>query len=154
MAGRTPKPPHLRQRRNRASTRAKLPSQESAARRKVPPLPPRRPAWHPQVREWWKAVWQSPMAAEYLVVDKHALYLVADLHHEYWSATDAALKLKLGIELRHQDVRFGLTPIDRRRLQWEVEKAEQAQERRKTWSEARDEEKWAEDPRDLLKLEK
>ena len=75
------------------------------------------------VQEWWRDIWTSPMAAEYLEADKHGLYLLAELYHRRWNATKNSELRLLAAEIRQQEIRFGLTPIDRRRLQWEVEKA-------------------------------
>ncbi len=127
-----PKPPHMLQRRNRVATRATLPTEEQAATRKVPELPPLESAtekWHPLVLRWWKAVWKSPMAEEFLGSDTDDLFLLAHLRQDFYKATDPMERQKLAAELRQGGVRFGLSPIDRRRLQWEVEKAEQATEK-------------------------
>ena len=53
-------------------------------------------------------------------------------------------------EIRQQGVRFGLSPIDRRRLQWEVEKGEQAATRTETRRHRQD--AAGKDPRDVLKV--
>lgn len=122
----------MRQRRNRETSRATLPTEEQAAKRKVSPLPPRERGtekWHPLVLRWWTAVWRSPMAEEYLESDKDDLFLLAELRQDFYGATDASERQKIAAEIRQQSVRFGLSPIDRRRLQWEVEKGEQATER-------------------------
>lgn len=121
MPGPPPKPDALRQRRNTTSTRATLPSQESAAKRRVPDLP--EGDWHPRVRQWWESVWRSPMAAEFLDADmRGGLYLLADLHQARWEArADPKALVEVAKEIRLQEVRFGLSPMDRRRLQWDVE---------------------------------
>lgn len=65
------------------------------------------------------------MAVEYLAADVPGLVLLADLVDRFnWG--DATL----AAEIRLQRQCFGLTPLDRRRLQWEIERAEQAQKRR------------------------
>ena len=150
---RIPKAPELLQRRNRTSTRATLPTEAAAAARKVPPLPPREKQsekWHPLVLRWWSAVWKSPMAEEYLEADKDDLYLLAELRQDFYVATEASERQKIAAEIRQQSVRFGLSPIDRRRLQWEVEKGEQATER--TASRRQRKQASSKDPRDALKL--
>lgn len=130
MPGPVPKPLDQLQRRNKASTRATLPTEESAATAEVPPLPDLdRGRWHAMVVRWWEKVWTSPMAAEYLEADKEELYLLARLHQDFYKAKKASERQKIAAEIRQQGVRFGLSPIDRRRLQWEVEKGEQANER-------------------------
>jgi hypothetical protein len=81
------------------------------------------------VTEWWRSVWTSPMASEYLDADmRSGLYLLADLYQIRWTVEGRDL-IEASKEIRQQEVRFGLSPIDRRRLQWEVERAEVAVER-------------------------
>lgn len=152
MPGPAPKPSALRQRRNRTVTRALLPSEEQAADATVPKLPALgdKEKWHPMVRQWWDAVWKSPMAGEYLAADKEALFMLARLHQDFWTAGSQKDRQAAAAEIRQQGVRFGLSPIDRRRLQWEVEKGDQAVERTTT----RRQRKAAsgKDPRDVLKV--
>lgn len=132
MAGRgpAPKPPELRQRTNRMSTHAKLPSEAESAENDVPPLFVRDDgkSWHPMVLEWWDAVWRSGMASEFLGVDmRGGLYLLANLYQIGWTTTSKAAFIEATKEIRLQEVRFGLSPMDRRRLQWEVNRGEQAE---------------------------
>jgi hypothetical protein len=70
--------------------------------------------------DWWSAIWSSPMAAEWEPSDVHGLFMLADLMDAYWCAPDAGTKAKLSTEIRLQSQRYGLSPIDRRRLQWEI----------------------------------
>jgi hypothetical protein len=152
---RIPKPPALLQRRNRVSTRATLGTEAEAAKNKVPPLPPREKKteqWHPRVVAWWSSIWRSPMAAEYLEADKNDLYLLAELRQDFYAAADPFERQKIAAEIRQQGVRFGLSPIDRRRLQWEVEKGEQAEERTSRRRQLR--QASAKDPREVLKVAK
>jgi hypothetical protein len=124
------KPDALRQRRNKVSTAATLPTTEEAAKNKVPPLPKKEGGWHPMVRDWWDSAWRSPMASEWLRSDMlGGLYDVAMLRDGFWSAETSTERVKLASEIRLQEVRFGLSPIDRSRLRWELEKGEQAAER-------------------------
>jgi len=46
--------------------------------------------------------------------------MLADLMDSFWTADDAAVKAKLSTEIRLQSQRFGLSPIDRVRLRWNV----------------------------------
>ena len=131
MRGRTPKPPHLRRgHHRRSSTRATLPTEAEAAQREVPPLPPRpgRGKWHPQVLEWWESVWTSPMAGEYLKVDRCGLTLLAVLQQDFQTAS-AKDRARYAAEIRRWEEKFGLDPVSRRRLEWEVDRAEVAVER-------------------------
>lgn len=108
-------------RRNRSTTSATL---VADARVKMPPLPGGHD-WHPATVAWWKDVWASPMAPEYHESDVHGLYILAMLVDGFWSAPSQAL----AAEIRLQRQCFGLTPIDRRRLQWEIERTDEAQEK-------------------------
>lgn len=78
--------------------------------------------WHEATLAWWADLWASPMAAEYHSSDKHALFVLAVLVDEFWHAPST----KLASEIRLQRVAFGLTPYDRRRLEWTIETAEDA----------------------------
>lgn len=158
MRGRPPKPPAMRQHRHkpmqvgRASTRATLPTPSEAAKQKVPALPVREKSsekWHAKVVEWWVSVWRSPMAAEFLDSDvKGGLYVLAELYQALWAGEQKDVA-KVAAEIRQQEIRFGLSPIDRRRLQWEIEKGDQAEERTTRRRRAREVE--GKDPRDVLK---
>src|SRR5574341_465866 len=116
----TPKPAHMRQRRNRVSTSAKL---QADPKLKAPDLPDR--SWHPMTLDWWADVWSSPMAPEYDDSDRHGLFLMAVLIDEFWLSPTK----ELAAEIRLQRQAFGLSPIDRRRLQWEIDRGDEASER-------------------------
>lgn len=93
-----------------------------------PPLPTMR-FWHEMTQSWWDDVWASPMAQEYDESDKHGLMALAMIVDDFWNAETSKQRQEASTEIRLQGVRFGLSPIDRRRLQWEIEKAEDAQAR-------------------------
>jgi hypothetical protein len=107
-------------RRNKSTTRATLVADPSV---RAPELPDRN--WHTQTRAWWSDVWASPMAPEYHESDIHGLLMLAVLVDEFWQDPSQAL----AAEIRLQRQCFGLTPIDRRRLQWEIERTDEAQAR-------------------------
>ncbi|MBW1600885.1 hypothetical protein JJV70_01960 [Streptomyces sp. JJ66] len=67
------------------------------------------------------------MASEFVDgrVDVHGLYMLAVLVDDFWREPSASL----AAEIRLQRQCFGLTPIDRRRLQWEIDRGEDASER-------------------------
>jgi len=73
-----------------------------------------RPDWHPQTVAWWKDIWRSPMAAQWLKADVHALNRLAVLVEMYWREPVKELLA----EIRLQEQRFGLTWADRHRLQF------------------------------------
>lgn len=118
MRGRTPKPKHLRQRRNRSSAAVTL-SVGPSTRQRAPSLPRCRD-WHPMTRAWWHEVWYSPMASEFLQVDTHGLFRLAVLVDKFWANPTNGL----AAEIRLEQTAYGLSPIDRHRLQWEVERVE------------------------------
>jgi len=146
MRGRLPKDPALRQRRNKGPTQTTL-SAESAGRRRAPSLPRHRD-WHPMTRAWWRDIWHSPMAVEYLRADLHGLYRLAELVDRFWLEPDA----KLAAEIRLQQTCFGLTPLDRMRLRWEVERVEEATRKRQFPERPMQVQTPADDPRNLLRV--
>jgi hypothetical protein len=150
MPGPSPKDPSARARRNRPSTHAQLRADPSL---EVPSLPPAR-GWHELTAAWWRDVWASPMAPEYDPSDVHGLFALAMLVDDFWSADSATLRANLAGEIRLQAQRFGLSPIDRRRLQWEIERGEEAQdrgERRRSRAAAEAAAAPGEDPRAVLR---
>jgi hypothetical protein len=125
--GPPPKPSHLRQRRNKvagARTLSLAPELEKRERPELPPKPKGAVPWHPQTLRFWREVWASPMADEYLDSDIPGLEILADLVDRYWYG-DAGL----AAEIRLQRQCFGLTSLDRRRLQWEIARGEEATRR-------------------------
>jgi hypothetical protein len=73
-----------------------------------------------EARAWWETVWSSPMAAVYLEADVPALTRLAALVDQTAKGDVGANVLA---EIRQLEDRFGLTPLARRRLQWEIEQA-------------------------------
>jgi hypothetical protein len=65
------------------------------------------------------------MAEEYLRADTHGLYRLAMLIDMFWRDPNK----QLAAEIRIEQQAFGLTPLDRRRLQWSIEHAKEAQDR-------------------------
>lgn len=123
------KDPSTRRRRNVASTAATL--TDGGPARKAPELPKRPDGspWHPAVVEMWADVWASPMAKEYHPSDFHQLVILALLTHDVHTAETPTARRNAAAELRHHRASFGLTPYDRRRLEWTIEVAEEAQDR-------------------------
>lgn len=128
MPGPPPKSSKTRQRRNKTSTRAKL--RIAGEPPKAPELPEIADRiWDRMTILWWRSVWASPMAAEFVEADHHGLFKLALLEDDYWKAKSPTARKELASEIRLQRQCFGLTPLDRRRLQWEVEKVEDAQDK-------------------------
>jgi len=123
-----PKALELRQRRNKASTRAMLPP-ETTPRKRAPSLPDHpegaEEVWHPMAVRWWKEIWHSPMSVEILRADEMALCVLLILVDKYFRFPS----VQLAAEIRQQQKEFGLTPLNRRRLEWQVAQAEEAKDR-------------------------
>lgn len=152
MPGPTPKDASVRARRNRPSTAATLRSDITIV---APELPKIRQKWHPFVLAWWDALWASPMAPEFTEADHHGLFKLAMLHQDFWRATSPSARKEAATEIRLQEQRFGLSPIDRRRLQWEIERVDEAKDRGRARRERRTaEQRAAGDPRAALRAVK
>lgn len=124
-----PKPAAQRQRRNKTSTNTTLVRNHDVT---VPELPERAEPWHELTYAWWRAVWESPMAPEFeRDADSHGLFMLAQLRDDFWSVPPdkPRVRAEIAAEIRLQEQRFGLSPIDRRRLQWEIERGEDASDR-------------------------
>ena len=119
----------VRARRNTASTASTL--ARPTSKREIPALPilDAGAEWHDNALEWWRAVWSSPMATEFVEVDQHALELLAVLINDFWYAPDPISRKFAATEIRLQRKDFGLTPYDRRRLEWTIEEADAATDR-------------------------
>lgn len=127
MPGPDPKHPGTRARRNATSTKATLRAVPDMPCPDLPPAPSGK--WHPMTLAWWSDIWSSPMAPEFDASDTHGLFALAMLTEDFWRAESPGERMKLAAELRQQGQRYGLSPIDRRRLQWEIERADDAQDR-------------------------
>ena len=126
-----------RARRNVAATATTLRvvDPEEVAQIVVPPLrPARRPhpsdpetqvGWLTITRDWWQELWRSPMSSEYADADIYQLYALAAIMDNFFRAPTAAL----AGELRQARAAFGLTPYDRRKLEWTIEEAEDRKDR-------------------------
>lgn len=118
-----PKPASTRQRRNRVAGARQLTAVHDV---EIPALPDGETVgidWHPMTVSWWEDTWRSPMAPEFDQADIHGLFALAVLVDQFWTQPSAGLLA----EIRLQRQCFGLTPIDRRRLQWEIDRGEEAE---------------------------
>lgn len=120
MPGPAPKDPSVRARANKAATRATLSASPGVS---TPDLPERE--WHPMTLSWWADVWSSPMASEYVTADHHGLFRLAVLIDSFWNNPTKGISE----EIRLQEQKFGLSPLDRRRLEWTIESAEESKDR-------------------------
>jgi hypothetical protein len=114
MPGPPPKPVGQRRRRNAGAKPVALPAAGAKAR-KAPALPLE--GITEGTRAWWKTVWASPMAHAWLDADVPALVRLASLVNRVHTETASASTLA---EIRQLEDRYGLSPLARRRLQWEV----------------------------------
>ena len=85
----------------------------------VPPLPGAGRLLK-STREWWETVWTSPMASVYLPADVPALARLARLVDAEARGDVNGVGLS---EIRRLEDAFGLSPMARRRLQWEIDQA-------------------------------
>ena len=109
-----PPPKHAAQRRRtNASVRRILPSQGPDS---VPELPGRSKMLA-STRAWWEAVWCSPMAHAYLDADARVLMRLAQMID---LASRGKANAALLTETRQLEDRLGLSPMARRRLEWDV----------------------------------
>lgn len=122
----TPKPAALRQRRNKPKSHAVLDANARPGR--VPKMPElaEGQAYHPMTVAWWRDIWRSPMAPEFLPADIHGLYRLAVLVDAFWEKPS----VQLSSEIQKVGQCYGLSPLDRRRLEWEVAKVEDVQRKR------------------------
>jgi hypothetical protein len=120
-SGPSPKHVSVRARQNKSSTRATL-TERDPDDVEIPPLPAISTPWHPLTVAWWNAIWPSPMAEEWHDSDIFGLYAVALLYDKFFTAPSE----KTHAELRNARMPYGLTPLDRRRLEWTIENASKA----------------------------
>ena len=122
------KHPSTRARRNVASTAATLSSNVRPG--PVPALPKTRD-WSPLTLAWWKDLWHSPMSAEYHESDRHQIVVLAMLMDDFFTAESRTMRKEISGEIRQHRTAFGMTPYDRRKLEWTIESAEEAKDRGK-----------------------
>ena len=82
--------------------------------------------WHAQAVKFWRDLWKSPMGPEFVKMDIHGLYRLFILVDQFWKKPD----IKLAAEIAREQQAYGLTPLDRRRLEWTIEKAEATKTKR------------------------
>lgn len=82
------------------------------------------------VEEWWGVIWRSPQSSEWLESDRRGLFVVADLYDRLYSGVGHSEFIAISREIRLQEQRFGLSPMDRRKLQWTVAQAEKVTKRK------------------------
>jgi hypothetical protein len=129
MPGPAPKHASVRARQNKSASRATLVERDPETVQ-IPDLPLRLDGakqevpWDDLTVNWWVAIWSSPMSSEFHSSDIHGLYRLAQLVDNFW--TDVDHQVGIGAEIRLAEGRYGLTPLDRRKLEWSIETAEKA----------------------------
>lgn len=147
--GRRPKPEGMKAGHGSIkSTKALLPAGANLEA-KVPPLPqhPLKEKWHPLCIKVWEDIWHSPMASQYLEADIPGLYRIVVLTQSFMTAPSASTSA----ELRQLSFNYGLSPMDRRRLQWTILKTDEALQDAEVRRSRRSERVIPGDPRDVLK---
>jgi len=124
MPGPPPKPAHMRQRTNKKAGIALICAPDAP---RVPKIPnPDGRKWQRLTVQCWRRAWASPMSTQWLDTDIDALGRLALLWDEFYrNPTSVAMA-----EIRLQEQRFGLSPLDRTRLQWEVARTDEAERKR------------------------
>lgn len=123
-----PTPSQTKVRRNRSSTRRTLSAEHDV---KAPPLP-KFPGveWLPITREWWRELWASGMAPEYLEVHRYGLFRVAVLFNKFFDPdTELKQQLEIQVRLEKAEADYGVNPMALRRLEWQIEETEDKQAR-------------------------
>lgn len=160
MPGPVPKNAATRQRRNRTSTKATLEAPAATAidlptryssfkcqecyltvgkhtaeqfdKEEIAPhaYEPAEEAWRDLTLVWWSTIWASPMADEWVDADVPGLVQLAVLVDDFWRTGNR----ELAAEIRMQQREYGLSPLSRRSLQWEVIRVQRAERGQKTQS--------------------
>lgn len=120
------KDPSVRQRRNVASSAATLSG--TAPTGPAPDLPQTRD-WSQLTLAWWLDLWASPMSHEYHESDRHQVLVLAMLMDDFFTAESRTMRSTISAEIRQHRTAFGMTPYDRRRLEWTIEQAEESKDR-------------------------
>lgn len=109
--------------------------------------------WHPLVVKWWDSVWQSPMASEFMEVDRiGGLLVLAGHYHDFFSADSKTAREAASDKIRLWSKEYGLDPMARRSLQWEVARAEEAERKRRPASRTEEKSEDDEDGDPRMKL--
>jgi len=115
VPGPPPKPLSARRRRNREPRTTLLPAE--GRKGPIPKLGRKATgAWSPETREWWERIWRSPVATQWIEVDEHGLREIALLRDQSRRQPSPTLLR----EIRLREDAYGLSPMSRRRLRWEI----------------------------------
>jgi len=132
MPGPPPKDPSQRRnRRHVAGQTTLVPLQPGEVVKPNLPPHPSGLGWHPYAVAEWDVFWLSPMARQIQAADLGTFVRYLSLVDLYWRMlTDSETLDIRGIgqlsgEIRRMGERFGLSPLDRWRLKWEVDRGEE-----------------------------
>jgi len=109
MAGPAPKPPGARVRRNTNQSQWKTLATAKPA--KAPAAPEH---WSALRKKWWRAIWRSPMAAQWIESDTFNLLDLGEIMELPKKSAE-----HYG-EIRQKLSHYGLTPASRKTLFWDV----------------------------------
>lgn len=112
-----PKPAAQRQRRNRTTSATTI-NAEPAAKIDLRTWLGR--GLHKLTLRTWDVWWASPLTQEWVDADVPDLVAIASLVDLFWKTGDP----KIHTEIRLAAKEFGLTPMSRRSLQWEIRRLE------------------------------
>ena len=76
-------------------------------------------------RAWWSTIWASPMVHEWVDADVPGLIALAMLWDGFYRTGDP----RTHAEARMATREFGLSPLSRRQLQWEVKRLDPAKKK-------------------------
>jgi hypothetical protein len=108
-----------------------LPSEEEAAKQSVPEIPEHPgDGWYEETGQFWEAMWKSPMRDEFVLLDEQILRIVLHCVQDFYEAATPVERRAASKDIRGWVGEYGSTPMGRRRLQWEIAKTEEAQEKR------------------------
>ena len=86
--------------------------------------------WNPVVVQWWDAIWDSPMAGEFIKSDFTNLYLAAKyLHHSVDPYMKDTAARAYGDKFERVCKSYGLDPQARASLRWSISQGEMGQQR-------------------------
>jgi hypothetical protein len=117
MGGPAPKPLSHRRRTNAVAGARQL---DGAGRIGAAPKPKTKTKLCATAVAYWRTIWASPMALVYTDADVFPLTRLVLLVHERDQGRGSA---SADGELRQLEDRFGLSPMSRRRLNWEINAA-------------------------------
>lgn len=143
MPGPDPKNTSVRQRRNVKSTKAILRALDPDEPLEIPEMPKVyknqvdkdvlsptygevilvETTYEMQTLMAWEAWWSSPMRQEWTQADYFGLCRLIVLEDQFWKSPSGQAHAE--IRLAQKD--YGITPLDRRRLEWTVEQTDKAQ---------------------------